>query len=42
MRIEENSSSSPVLFQFPVILYNKMSDIFISICSAKNLPIYFL
>lgn len=42
MRIEENASSSSVLFQFPVILYNNMSDIFINICSAKKILIYFL
>lgn len=41
MRIEENASSSPVLFRFPIILYNNMSDIFINICSAKRIPIYF-
>lgn len=42
MRLEENASSSPVLFQFPVILYNNMANIFVNICSAKTFPMYFL
>lgn len=40
LSVEKSARSSPVLFQFPIILYNNMSNLFINVFSAHKYHIF--